>query len=88
MRMCMPDSACRGITVEGAQTGRSATYNGQIVDVTNPRHQRALLAEGAFPASLSGVAHHTDGYRCGSCGHGSFFRRCGRCGSDCEKEES
>lgn len=88
MRMCMPDSACRGITVQGAQSGRQTRYQGQIVDVGNLRHQRALLAEGAFPASLSGVAHNGAGYRCGDCGHGSWFRRCGRCGADCEKEES
>lgn len=86
MRLCMPDSSCRGITVEGAQTGRSTKYQGQIVEVNNLRHERALRAEGAFPASISGTAAAAGGYHCGTCGFSSFFVHCGRCGNQCEKE--
>lgn len=86
MRMCMPDSAVRGIEVQGAQTGRTTAYNGRIVEVTNRMHLRALREQGAFPASLSGIAAATDGFRCGDCGFASFFRRCGRCGEMCDKE--
>lgn len=86
MRLCMPDSAVRGIEVQGAQTGRTTAYNGRIVEVNSLMHQRALREQGAFPASLSGIAASTDGFHCNACGFASFFVRCGRCGETCEKE--
>ncbi len=85
MKLCMPDKACVGISVENAQTGRKTSYNGRIVDVTNPMHQKALRAEGAFPASLLG-ARPAGGFRCAVCSFASFFRICGRCGAECERE--
>jgi hypothetical protein len=78
----MPDNACRGISVEGAQTGRTTHYQGHIVAVDNPQHVKALRSLGAFPASATG-GMTAGGYDCPTCGFASFFRRCGRCGSDC-----
>lgn len=84
MRLAMPDSACRGIEVESAQSGHTTAYRGQIVDVDNPRHLRALRAEGAFPVNLGG--RPSGGYRCPECGFAAFIATCGRCGSQCVKE--
>jgi len=86
VRIAAPDGAVAGMEVKGAQTGHVTRYNGRIMDVTNPQHVKALLAEGAFAASLSGTAQRTDGYRCPACSFGSFFKTCGRCGGECEKE--
>jgi hypothetical protein len=81
-RMCMPDNACRGISVEGAQTGGTTHYSGHIVDVDNPRHVRALRSMGAFVASATG-ARATGGYACLNCGFQSYFKACSRCGGEC-----
>lgn len=86
MKLCMPDSACVGISVQDSQSGRNTRYQGRIVDVTNPMHERALREQGAFPANLGGQT--SGGYRCDSCGFGSFFTSCGRCGGQCTKEQT
>ncbi|MFD4968957.1 hypothetical protein [Streptomyces sp. NPDC058424] len=86
-RLCMPDGACRGIDVQGAQTGATTAYTpgrDGTVTVDNPQHEKALRAYGAFPANLGGRAR--GGYRCTSCGFGSFFKACSRCEGTCDKE--
>lgn len=47
--------------------------------VNNPKLAKKLKEEGLGVASASGVAQ-TDGYPCKSCGFGSFFKKCSRCG--------
>ncbi|HZP55043.1 hypothetical protein [Actinocrinis sp.] len=86
MRIAAPDGAVAGMEVKGAYTGRVTRYNGRIMDVENPAHAKALIAEGAFPVSLTGRTRADLGYRCPACGHGSFFVRCGKCGGQCERE--
>lgn len=83
MKLAMPDKACVGVSVEGAQTGTKTHYDGRIVDVENPRHQKALRDLGAFPVNLGGRAE--GGYRC-ECGFRGYFATCGRCGDVCERE--
>jgi hypothetical protein len=86
-RLCMPDGACRGIDIQGAQTGATTAYTpgrDGTVTVTNARHEKALRAYGAFPANLGGRTR--GGYRCPGCGFGSFVRTCSRCQGACEKE--
>lgn len=85
MKLAMPDAAVRGIQVEGAQTGRTVSYDGSIVDVSNPLHERALRELGAFPANIGGRT--AGGFRCGDCGFGSFFVTCSRCGGTCGKDQ-
>jgi hypothetical protein len=51
-----------------------------------PGDAKAAVAMGGAIASLVGAPSRTDGYRCGACGHGSYFARCGRCGGHCERE--
>lgn len=84
MKLAMPDGAVCGVSVEGAQTGRKTHYDGRIVEVSNPRHLRALKELGAFPVNLGGRT--AGGYHC-ECGFSGFFAKCGRCGSTCEKED-
>lgn len=86
MRIAAPDGAVAGMEVKGSHTGRVTRYQGRIAEVDNPAHAKALLAEGAFPASLTGVAVRSVGFRCPSCGFGSYLKTCGRCGGQCEKE--
>jgi hypothetical protein len=87
VRIAAPDGAVAGMEVKGAQTGRVTRYNGRIMDVDNPSHAKALLAEGAFPVSLTGRTSSSVGYRCPACGFGSYLKTCGRCGGPCEKEQ-
>jgi hypothetical protein len=84
-RLAMPDSAVRGVTIEGARTGRETRYAGRIVDVANPQHERALRDLGCFPVTAGGVTRAA-GRVCTVCGFGSFFTTCSRCGGVCEKE--
>ncbi|HEY2763402.1 MAG TPA: hypothetical protein VGJ13_05230 [Pseudonocardiaceae bacterium] len=81
----MPDGAVTGVQVEGARTGRTTNYQGRIVEVTNPQHEKALRDLGAFPVNLGGQP--AGGYRCGSCGFVAYFTTCGRCGASCHREE-
>lgn len=64
--------------------GKSYYQNRQgSIEVTNPKHIKAMKAEGFFEASLMGAT--TDqalGYTCSECGFGSWFRKCGRCGHE------
>lgn len=80
----MPDRAVTGVQVEGAQTGRTTGYYGRIVDVTNPKHIRALRDLGAFPVNLGGRT--AGGYHCPPCGFRSYFKACSKCGQTCTKE--
>jgi hypothetical protein len=80
----MPDGAVTGIEVEGARTGHTTRYEGRIVNVSNPRHERALRELGAFPVNVGGRAR--SGYRCPTCGFGSYVVTCSRCGGTCERE--
>ena len=49
-------------------------------EVTNPKHVRAMNAEGFFEASLMGATGGNMGFTCVECGFGSWFRKCSRCG--------
>lgn len=53
------------------------------IEVTNPKHIKAMKAEGFFEASLMGATTDSSiGYTCSECGFGSWFRKCGRCGHE------
>lgn len=86
MRLAAPAGNIAGMEVKGAQTGQVTRYNGRIVDVDNPMHVKALLAEGAFAVSLTGRTRRSVGYRCDNCGFGTYTTTCGRCGGMCGKE--
>lgn len=86
MRIAAPSGAVAGMEVKGAQTGRTTRYPGQIMTVDNPQHAKALIAEGAFAASLSGRTRRDIGFRCTACGFATFVKSCSRCGGVCERE--
>lgn len=44
---------------------------------------KALLKYGGFKPSLSGTARSSHGRTCQSCGFGSWFVTCSRCGGTC-----
>jgi hypothetical protein len=52
-------------------------------------HARAHLQSAGYGQSwqTAGVtARRRVGFRCGACGRGSFFKRCGKCGAECIRE--
>lgn len=52
-------------------------------EITNPKHIKAMKAEGFFEASLMGATTNGSlGYTCSECGFGSWFRKCSRCGHE------
>lgn len=79
--MCAPDGAVR--EVDGVTGRRYRSRDGAYE--MHPLDAARLVAVGGFMPNLGG-ATRAGGYRCGTCGFGSFFRRCGRCGSECAKE--
>ena len=50
-----------------------------------PSDAQALVNGGGFWPSLSGSTRKGIGYRCTTCGFGSFFKTC-KCGGTCERE--
>jgi len=82
VRVCAPDGAVR--EVDGLTGRRYKSADG--VYQMAPADARKLVATGGFMPNLGGTPARTAGYRCHVCGFGSFFRRCGRCGGDCERE--
>lgn len=51
-----------------------------MFDIKNPKLARKLKEEGLGEASASGSFAAVEGYPCKSCGFGSFFKQCSRCG--------
>ena len=75
-----PDKGVKETVIGGAK------YNpdrGGLYNVENPRHAKAMKAEGFFEASLMGATTDRQlGYTCAECGFGSWFRKCSRCGHE------
>lgn len=82
MKVLSPDRTC--VQVDGL-SGRRYTARDGVLEMS-VRDGRALVAAGGILPSLSGASRTGLGYRCPACGHGSFFKRCGKCGADCAKE--
>jgi hypothetical protein len=74
-RMLSPDDACKGVDVQGA------SYDGNVINVSNPAHARRLREGGYTDASISGAPARAAGYRCTVCAFRGWFTTCGRCGS-------
>lgn len=84
-RMLSPDDACRGVDVP--TYGGKASYNGTVIDVSEPSHARALKAAGYTVASIAQGPIRSGGYSCTGCGFSAFFKVCGRCGGSCERPD-
>lgn len=57
-----------------------------LFNVENPRLAKKLKEEGLGEAGLNGYAT-SGGYPCTSCGFGSWFKKCSRCGQLNERIE-
>jgi len=58
---------------------------GGVFEMSDADAKLAVRMGGAI-ASLAGTVRRGLGWRCPDCGFGSYLRRCGRCGADCERE--
>jgi hypothetical protein len=67
-----------------AQGGARGYQGGGLFDMS-PADARLAVRMGGALASLNGPAARAEGFTCPACGFGSFFRVCGRCGSECER---
>lgn len=68
-------------------TGRryGGNTSGRVFDM-HPADAAAVVKLGGVLASLSGTARRRAGFRCPSCGFGSWLKRCSRCGGECTRE--
>jgi len=57
-----------------------------LIRVDNPKHAAQMKYEGLGEAGLNGVTTN-GGYPCTSCGFGSWFKKCSRCGQVNERIE-
>jgi hypothetical protein len=58
---------------------------GGVFEMSDADARLAVRMGGAI-ASMAGVTRRALGWRCPSCGFGSFLKRCGRCGGECVRE--
>src|SRR5258707_689323 len=83
-RVCPPDGKAVQIDVGNR---RYAMNKGAML--TSDSDAKRIVAEGGFiPGTGMADIAAGRGYRCGECGFGSWFRTCGRCGANCDKEAS
>ncbi|MGH3376334.1 MAG: hypothetical protein ACRDP6_16495 [Actinoallomurus sp.] len=75
----------RAVAEVDGLSGRRYKARDGIYDMSK-RDAKALVKAGGFLPSLSGTTARATGWRCPACTFGSFFRRCSRCGGDCERE--
>lgn len=81
-RLLSPDDRCVAVT---SLSGRK--YSGTSFEVSDPRDARALRQAGYTVADTGGVPSPGAGFQCKSCGFKAFFRRCSRCGGECERPD-
>lgn len=70
-----------------ARGGRAfqGDVRGGVFEMSEADAKLAVKAGGAI-ASLAGTVRRSAGWRCPACGFGSFLKKCGRCGAECERE--
>jgi len=70
-----------------ARGGRAHEENvrGGVFEMSESDARLAVKMGGAV-ASLAGTTRRMLGWRCPSCRFGSYLKRCGRCGAECERE--
>lgn len=61
------------------------SVRGGVFDMSPADAAMAVKMGGAI-ASEAGTTRRGIGWRCPACGFGSFLKRCGRCGAECERE--
>lgn len=82
MKVASPAKEC--VEIDGP-SGQRYNFRKGITDVSD-RDGKAILRYGGFVPSMSGVTRKSLGFRCQSCGFGSFFKTCSRCGGNAARE--
>jgi hypothetical protein len=82
LKVAAPAKGC--LEVDGLSGRRYRAADGMYE--MSARDGKALVQAGGFLPSLAGHTKKSIGYRC-TCGFGSFFRTCSRCGTACTKEQ-
>ena len=80
-RIVAPDKGVRETTIDGSAYKPS---KGGVYSVESPSHIKAMKREGFFEASLNPISSGDSkrGFTCSSCGFGSWFKKCSRCGTE------
>ena len=70
-----------------ARGGAKGYARGGLFEMEHPGDVAAAVKIGGYVVPPGTPAPAGCGYRCPACGHGSYFRTCGRCGHEgCERE--
>jgi hypothetical protein len=87
MSRIIPPTGLREIEVETSR-GKKVIRAGKdgLFDVQDPKLARQLKKEGLGEAGLNGFST-SGGYPCTSCGFGSWFKKCSRCGHENDRVE-
>jgi hypothetical protein len=73
--------------VDSVYPGVRYTPDKNGVYTVSDRDAKALIAYGGFVQPDMGMGRRSEGYRCQTCGFGSWFKRCSRCGTEtCTRE--
>lgn len=82
-RLVAPNDGAREVDIRTPRgTKRYRGKSGGMYEVDNPADINTMRASGFTEASLMGVATNTGtGYPCRSCGFGSWFKKCSKCGA-------
>lgn len=81
MTRMIPPQGLREVSVR-TERGTKVYKAGRdgLIHVENPKHAAQMKAEGLGQAGIAGVVAAGVGFPCQSCGFGSFFKKCSRCG--------
>lgn len=81
MRVASPDK--RAVEIDGV-TGRRYKSRDGMYDM-HPADAQYIKDIGGFIPGMNGVTNSAKGFRC-TCGFGSYFTKCSRCGGTAVKE--
>lgn len=79
MRLLAPSTEAAGIKTDRRE------YRGRILEVSDSADIRDLRAAGYTPGDIGGPPVSRGGYECRPCGFASYFKKCSRCGSACDR---
>lgn len=66
--------------------GRARVRKDDTFHLSPADAKAAVAANAGFIVPDMAPGRRDEGYRCTSCGFGSWFRRCSKCGAECERE--
>lgn len=81
MRLLAPATGAVGIKTDRRE------YRGRILEVSDRQDIKELRAVGYTPGDIGGPLVTRGGYECRPCGFASYFKKCSRCGSACDRPD-